>query len=77
MRWASIYWALWHGEGRLLPAQVDELTLAEVELALDVPSDRPRPPEGFQPMTPYQVAAYMAAYRDLPLAERVRRAKEA
>lgn len=77
MPWRDVYWKLAHGELHLLPAQVDELTVSEVELILDVPTDKPRMPEGFRPMSPFEMAALSVRHRKMDLAERVRRAKEA
>ena len=79
MRWRDVYWRLYHGDGRhLLPAEVDALTIGELEVLLDSPdpSGKRRLPEGFVAMSPEQQVLWARARRAMPLADRIRRARE-
>jgi len=67
--------ALAHGEMHIRPRDVEGMTPGEIEVCLDGGPSRGRAPEGMRPMTPEEMADAARRRREMPLAEKVARAK--
>lgn len=65
-----------HGRLRRTADQIDNMTMGELELALDDDTDKRRGPEGFKAMSQAEMMLAAQARREMSLAQKIRRAKE-
>jgi hypothetical protein len=70
-----VIWRLAQGDMRLTPAQVEEMTIGDIEICLDSDHEKRRGPEGFTPMSPLEMAEHARRRREMTLRERLARAR--
>lgn len=58
------------------PAEVEDMTIGELQLALDQPGEKRRPPEGYAARSPAELAALAERRRGMTLADKLAEARK-